>query len=168
VAAGLVLAAGRQMPLLGRDLMPPMDTGIVKINFETDANTSLAATDRTLSRLESIIRTRPEVTAMSSVIGSEAAVISFGSGRLAQQGQITVHLVDRFHRRASIWQIEDDLRARFRTVPGWKSVDVFDSGATPLSSIRASVDVMISGPDLGRLRAAGPARTLAGCRAGRI
>ncbi len=30
----------------GRNLMPPMDTGIVKINFETDSNTSLAATRR--------------------------------------------------------------------------------------------------------------------------
>jgi multidrug efflux pump subunit AcrB len=151
VGLALFVVSARQMPLVGRDLMPPMDTGIVKINFETDANTSLAATDRTLSRLEAIIRTRPEVTSMSSVIGSEPAVISFGSGRLAQQGQITVHLVDRFHRRASIWQIEDDLRARFRTVPGLKSVDVFDFGATPLSSIRASVDVMISGPDLEEL-----------------
>jgi len=151
VGIALFVVSARQMPLVGRDLMPPMDTGIMKINFETDANTSLAAADRTLSRLEAIIRTRPEVTSMSSVIGSEPAVISFGSGRLAQQGQITVHLVDRFHRQASIWQIEDDLRARFHAVPGLKSVDVFDFGATPLSSIRASVDVMITGPDLEEL-----------------
>ena len=35
---------------------------------------------------EAIIRARPEVTSVSSVIGSEPAVISFGAGRLAQQG----------------------------------------------------------------------------------
>ena len=148
--AGVVLffLSAAQMPLVGRDLMPPMDSGIVKINFETDANTSLAATEVALSRLEQEVRARPEVTSVSSVIGSEPAVISFGSGRLAQQGQLTVHLVDRFHRKASIWQIEADLRERFRAVPGLRSVDVFDFGATPLSTIRASVDVMISGPDL--------------------
>ncbi len=144
----LLVVSARQMPLVGRDLMPPMDTGIVKIAFETDANTSLAATERVLSRMETIVRKQPEVTSVSSVIGSEPAVISFGAARLPQQGMITVHLVDRFHRSDSIWDIESGLRDEFRTVPGLRSVDVFDFGATPLSTIRAPVDVMISGPDL--------------------
>jgi len=148
--AGLVLffVSAAQMPLVGRNLMPPMDSGIVKVSFETDANTSLAATEGALSRLEQQVRALPGVTSVSSVIGSEPAVISFGSGRLPQQGQMTVHLVDRFHRKASIWQVEADLRQRFRGVPGLRSVDVFDFGATPLSTIRAPVDVMVSGPDL--------------------
>ena len=34
-------------------------------------------------------------------------------------------------------------------------MDVFDFGATPLSTIRSSVDVMISGPDLGNARPIG-------------
>jgi len=138
----------RQMPLIGRDLMPPMDTGIVKINFETDANTSLAQTEKTLTQMEQLILQRIEVNSVSSLIGSEPAVISFGAGRLAQQGNITVHLTDRFHRKTSIWRIEDDLRGQFQKLPGLKSVDVFDFGATPLSTIRSSVDVMLSGPDL--------------------
>lgn len=148
VALVLLAASARQMPLIGRDLMPPMDTGIIKVNFETDANTSLAGTEATLSRMEALIRRRPEVTSVSSLIGSEPAVISFGAGRLPQQGNITIHLVDRFHRKASIWQIEDALRSEFQRLPGLKSVDVFDFGATPLSTIRSSVDVMLSGPNL--------------------
>jgi multidrug efflux pump subunit AcrB len=148
VALVLLAVSLRQMPLVGRDLMPPMDTGIVKINFETDANTSLADTEKTLSQMEALIRQRPEVTSVSSLVGSEPAVISFGAGRLPQQGNITIHLADRFHRKATIWQIEDALRAEFRQLPGMKSVDVFDFGATPLSTIRSSVDVMLSGPDL--------------------
>jgi multidrug efflux pump subunit AcrB len=144
----LLVLSLRQMPLIGRNLMPPMDTGIVKINFETDANTSLDQTEKTLAQMEQIIEQRPEVTSVSSVIGSEPAVISFGAGRLAQQGNITVHLTDRFHRKESIWQIEDDLRGQLKKLPGLKSVDVFDFGATPMSTIRAPVDVMISGPDL--------------------
>ena len=153
LVGGVVLLAvsARQMGLIGRDLMPPMDTGIIKVAFETDANTSLAATEATLSRMERIIRERSDVTSVSSVVGSEPAVISFGAGRLAQQGLITVHLTDRFHRRETIWQVEDELRSRFRGIPDVKSVDVFDFGATPLSSIRSPVDVMISGPDLAEL-----------------
>jgi multidrug efflux pump subunit AcrB len=131
--------------------MPPMDTGIIKVAFETDANSSLAVTEALLSRMEQIIRERSDVTSVSSVIGSEPAVISFGSGRLAQQGLLTVHLVDRFHRHETIWQVEDSLRSQFRRLPGLESVDVFDFGATPLSSIRSPVDVMISGPDLALL-----------------
>ncbi len=147
-AIAMTLVAARQMPLVGRDLMPPMDAGIIKVAFETDANTSLDRTEATLTRMEDIIRARSEVTSVSSVIGSEPAVISFGAGRLPQQGMITVHMVDRFQRKASIWEIEEDLRNEFRELPGLKSVDVFDFGATALSSIRAPVDVMISGPDL--------------------
>jgi len=155
VAVVLLVVSARQMPLIGRDLMPPMDTGIVKINFETDANTSLEQTEDVMTRMEALIFARPEVTSVSSVIGSEPAVISFGAGRLAQQGNITVHLTDRFQRDASIWEIEDALRLKFQTIPGLKSVDVFDFGATPLSTIRASVDVMISGPDMATLDSIG-------------
>ncbi len=144
----LLVLSLRQMPLIGRDLMPPMDTGIVKVNFETDANTSLADTDQALTQMEEAIYRRPEVTSVSSLLGSEPAVISFGAGRLPQQGNLTVHLTDRFHRKASIWDIEDQFRREFAQIPGLKSVDVFDFGATPLSTIRASVDVMLSGPDL--------------------
>ncbi len=144
----LFVVSARQMPLVGRDLMPPMDTGIIKINFETDANTNLESTDSVMSRMEQMILSHPEVTSISSVIGSEPAVISFGAGRLAEQGNITVHLVDRFHRKTSIWDMEEQFRKGFRQIPGLKSVDVFDFGATPLSTIRASVDVMISGPDM--------------------
>jgi len=143
----LLVVSARQMPLVGRNLMPPMDTGIIKINFETDANTSLEQTEAAMSKMEAMVFSRPEVVSVSSVIGSEPAVISFGAGRLAQQGNITIHLSDRFQRDATIWEIEDALRTEFSTIPGLKSIDVFDFGATPLSTIRASVDVMISGPD---------------------
>jgi multidrug efflux pump subunit AcrB len=150
LVVGLVLVAvsARQMGLVGRDLMTPMDTGIIKVSFETDANSSLAVTEASLRRMEEIIRERGDVTSVSSVIGSEPAVISFGAGRLAQQGLMTVHLLDRFQRDQTIWEVEDSLRARFHQIPGLKSVDVYDFGATPLSSIRSPVDVMISGPDL--------------------
>lgn len=147
LAVLVLLASMRQMPLVGRDLMPPMDTGIFKINFEMDSNTSLAETERILNEMEAVIKRLPGVVRMSTVAGSEPGVISFGSGRIPQQGQITVHLVDRFHRNKTLWQVEDELRKGFRGIPGLKYVDVFDYGATALSSIKATVDILISGPD---------------------
>ena len=143
----LMISANVVKPLIGQDVMPPMDTGIIKINFEADANSSLAQADAILTRMEKIIKDEPGTVFISSTLGSESSVVSFGSGKNPQQGNITVNLVDRFHRKQTMWQIERDMRQKFLAIPGLKSVDVFDYGATPLSSIRSTVDVMVSGPD---------------------
>lgn len=151
----MFVIALRQMPLAGQDLMPPMDTGIVKVAFEADAGSSLAATEKLLRRMEAIIGRTPGVESSMAMIGSEPEVISFGSGRTPRQGSITVNFVDRFHRQQTIWHIEDELRMQFQELAGLHHVDVYDYGATPLSTIKAPVDVMISGPDLRTLNAIG-------------
>jgi multidrug efflux pump subunit AcrB len=143
----LMLTMKFAKPLVGQSVQPPMDTGIIKINFEADANSSLAQSNAILSRMEESIRKQEGVVSVSSVLGSEPATVSFGSGKNPQAGNITVNLVDRFHRRQSIWRVEDNLRRDFAAIPGLKSVDIFEFGATAMSSIRAAVDVMVTGPD---------------------
>ena len=118
VAVAALVFSLRQMPLVGRDLMPPMDTGIIKVSFEADSNTSLARTEEILNRMEEILRATPGLVRMSTTVGSEPGVISFGSGRMPQQGLATIHFVDRFHRKETIWQIEDRLREAFRQDSG--------------------------------------------------
>ncbi|GMB00998.1 efflux RND transporter permease subunit [Pelosinus sp. IPA-1] len=137
----------RQMPLIGRDLMSSMDTGIIKIDFETDTDTSLAETNRIAKQMEAFVGQTPGLESISTVIGSESGIVSFGSGKLPQSGNMTIRLVDRFHRPEPIWQIEENLRQKFSTIPGLKYVNVYDFGATPMASIKAPVDVMVSGPD---------------------
>lgn len=148
VAVVVLLITGRFIkPLVGQDVMPPMDTGIIKIGFEADANSSLASTRQLLARMEAVIQKQTGVLAISSTLGSEPSVVSFGGARNPQGGAITVMLVDRFHRNRSIWEIERELRTGFAQLSGLKYVDVYEYGATPLSTIRATVDVQISGPD---------------------
>ena len=142
----LVLTMQFVRPLVGQDVQPPMDTGIIKINFEADANSSLAGANFILTQMESVIRKEPGVVSSSSTLGSEPSVVSFGSGKNPQQGTMTVNLVDRYHRKATIWQVEERFREGFRKIPGLKFADVFDYGATAMSSIRAAVDVMVTGP----------------------
>ena len=134
-------------PFVGRDVQRSMDTGIIKINFEADANASLGQTNTILTRMENIIRKQEGVVYISSALGSEPSVVSFGSGKNPQQGNITVNLVDRFHRKQSMWAIEKILSRELAKIPDLKSVDVFDYGATAMSSLKAFVDVMVSGPD---------------------
>ena len=83
----------------------------------------------------------------STITGSEPGVKSFGAQRLLQQGEVTLNLIDRFHRDRSLYEINESLRQRIRKIPGLISANVSVFGATPLSSIRANVDVMIKGPD---------------------
>ncbi len=144
----LLVFSGRVLiPLTGRDLMPPMDTGIFRVAFETYPNTSIEASEKVLSQVESIIRRQPGVLRTSSTLGSEPGVLSFGSGRNPQQAFITVHLADRFHRRETMWEISGRVLADLRKVPGIRFPVVYDYGATSLSTVRATVDLMISGPD---------------------
>ncbi|MCX5842039.1 MAG: efflux RND transporter permease subunit, partial [Deltaproteobacteria bacterium] len=98
-------------------------------------------------QMEAVIQKQKGLVYMSSTLGSEPSVVSFGSGKNPQQGNINVNMVDRYHRKESMWQIETNLRSEFLKIPGLKYVDVFDYGATPVSSIRATVDVMATGPD---------------------
>ena len=135
------------MPLIGRDLMPPMDTGIFRVTFEAYPNASLTDTETLLARVEKTIWEQPGVVRTSSTLGSEPGVLTFGSGRNPQQAFITVHLVDRFHRKETLWAIEAAVLDQLRTVPGIRFPAAFDYGATPLSTIRSTVDIMISGPD---------------------
>jgi multidrug efflux pump subunit AcrB len=144
---GLLLISLRQMPLAGRDLMPPMDTGIVKIDFEVWPNSPVAIIDQVVAEMEKQIMAVPGFVRMATVVGAEPGVISFGADRTPQEGLITVHFQNRFERDQSIWQIEAGLRESLSRLPGLKRADVYDYGATPLSSIAAPIDVMISGPD---------------------
>lgn len=143
----LVLTMNFAKPLVGQSIQTPMDTGIIKINFEADANSSLAQTNAILNKMEESVKKQEGLVAVSSVIGSEPSTISFGSGKNPQSGNITINLIDRFHRKQSIWQVEDNLRKEFAQIPGLKSVDIFEYGATAMSSIKAPIDMMITGPD---------------------
>lgn len=145
--AMLVLTGRVIIPLVGRDLMPPMDSGIFKISAEAYPNASLEASEALLKQAERIVWSNPDVVRSASTLGSEPGVLSFGSGRNPQQMLLTVHLKDRFQRKQTMWDIERDLQAGIRALPGIRQVAAFDYGATPLSTVRSTVDLMISGPD---------------------
>jgi multidrug efflux pump subunit AcrB len=138
------------MKMQGREIMPLMDTGVDRITFQAAPDSDTAVMRRLTEQVESAIHAEvPDswIVSMSTVIGAEPQVKSFGSQRLLQQGEMTLNLVDRFHRDRTIYQINQGIRQRMQKIPGLISANVAVFGATPLSSIAANVDVMISGPD---------------------
>ncbi|WP_456432328.1 efflux RND transporter permease subunit [Thermosulfuriphilus sp.] len=143
----LVVSGQKIAPLVGRDLMPPMDTGILKVAFEVSANTPTETAAEIIQEMENLIKAQPGLLRLATVLGTEPEAISFGADRTPRQGLITAHFVNRFQRQESIWEIEDNLYQDILKIPGLKSVHVYEFGATPLSSIAAPVDVRVSGRD---------------------
>jgi multidrug efflux pump subunit AcrB len=148
VAVFFVVTVKTIPPVIGGDLMPPMDTGIAVIEFDLPATDGVEQVENTLHQVEEIIYAQPGIEKISSVIGSEPGAISFGTGgATAQSASITVEMVDRTRRDKSIWDIEKIWREELRQVPGIKSFRVSEYGATPMATTKAPLDLIISGPD---------------------
>ena len=143
------------MPTVGQELMPPMDTGGVKISITVDPNLPVSASERVIKEADEIINKHGELLYLSAAMGSEAGVVSIGSGSGIDHIAITATYVDRYHREESIWEIERKLRKELSQIENVNSIDVVDYGATALASIRANIDVTLSGPDFTDLERAG-------------
>ncbi len=150
----LLLSVKNIMPVIGRDLMPPMDTGIIKAHVKFSANETVDAAEKRLKPFLSWLHQRPEVVMSSVTFGSEPGVLSMGSGSLPTEAMMTINCVNRFERQESIWQIEDEIRQQLTGLKNVKDVDVYDFGATPMASIKAPVNTRLYAEDYHLLPAA--------------
>jgi len=135
------------MPIIGRDLMPPMDTGIIKAHVKFSANETVDEAEKRIKPFLASLHQRPEIVMTSVTFGSEPGVLSMGSGSLPTEAMMTINCVDRFKREKNLWEIEDEIREALRGLKNVKAVDVYDFGATPMSSIKAPVDARIMAED---------------------
>jgi len=143
------------MPVVGQELMPPMDTGGVNIKITTDSNLPIEKSEAIMKRVNEIIYAQGEVLRVSGSIGSEAGVLSIGSGSGIDHLSIVATYVDRYHRTEDIWQISRSLREEIAKIPHVKYLEVTPYGATALASIRASVDAKLSSDRIDLLQEAG-------------
>lgn len=146
VVALLLISMRAVMPTIGRDAMPPMDTGIIKAQIAFSSNETVNSGEKKIQPLLDWLHQQPWVDKSSVAFGSEPGVLSLGSGNLPAEASITINCVDRFNRDLSMWELEDIIRAQIAQLEGVKRNDVFDFGATALSSIKASVNVRLKSP----------------------
>ncbi len=151
VVMTFVLSLKNVMPLIGKDVMPPMDTGIIKAQVAFSANETVDSAEKKLQKFLVWLHKQPWVKTSSVAFGSEAGVLSLGSGNLPSEATITINAVDRFHRKESIWELENKIRDKIAQLPGVKKNDVFDFGATALSTIKAPLDIRIKAADYEKL-----------------
>jgi multidrug efflux pump subunit AcrB len=151
-AYGLLVASfALIMPLVGRDALPPMDSGIVKAHVRFSANEPVAVAEARLAALERELMRDKRLKRLSVVYGSEPGVISLGSGQLPAEATLTLAYVNRFERAEDTWHIEADLRQRLAALPGVTAADVYGFGITPMSTIKATVDIRLYSEDWRRL-----------------
>ncbi len=139
--------------LVGRDLMPPMDTGIVMIDLKLSPEFSVEKTEEILKKIDSEVFSKFSDITISRLayIGSEPGLISFGNGRTRSDISITLNMVDRFKRNKTVWEIEDVIREKIKRIKGVFDVSVREYGATPLSSISAPIDIQVEGSNIEQL-----------------
>ena len=143
----LVLSLKNIMPTIGKDVMPPMDTGIIKAHVVFSANDTVESAEDRIGPFLRWLHSQDEVVMSSVAFGGEAGVLSLGSGNLPAEATLTVNCVNRFERKKGLWQIENEIRDQLNTLQGVKRVDVYDFGATAMSSIKAPLDVRLMAPD---------------------
>ncbi len=147
VVLTLILSLKNVMPLIGKDVMPPMDTGIIKAQIAFSANENVETAEKKLQPFLQWLDKQPWLVRSSIAFGSEPGVLSLGSGNLPTEATITITAVNRFERKQSIWQLEDEIRDHLSLLPGLKRDDVFDFGATALSTIKAPLDIRLKSSD---------------------
>jgi len=143
------------MPTVGQELMPPMDTGGVNINITTDANLPIEKSEALMEKVNKIIKEQAELLRISGSIGSEAGVLSIGSGAGINQLKIVATYVDRYKRDVDIWEISKALREKIAKIENVKYLVITPYGATALASIRATVDAKLSSSDIALLQKTG-------------
>jgi multidrug efflux pump subunit AcrB len=146
IIAFMIFSLKNVMPTIGKDAMPPMDTGIIKAQIAFSANESVDSAEKKLQPFLVWLDKQKWVKSSSIAFGSEAGTLSLGSGNLPTEATITINGVNRFERNATLWELESQIRDRLSKLEGLKRNDVFDFGATALSSIKATVDTRISSP----------------------
>ena len=142
-----VLSVKLVIPVLGKDTMPPMDTGVLVGQIQLDSNLSYHQVERIAEEITQIINEEKKrgLKRYYLAFGTEPGVITIGGGGTVQNARIVLTYVDRFHRNETIWQIEHRLMKKISAVEGVKQLYLVAQGATPLSSIKGTVDTILMG-----------------------
>ncbi|MBW3553820.1 MAG: efflux RND transporter permease subunit [Gemmatimonadetes bacterium] len=148
VTLGLLIAAIAVGATLDRGVLPDVDQGSFRARIELPKGTPLEQTDAVVERLEEVLRGEPDVAAVFSQVGKEAAVAGMDA---EETGLNTATLEVRLREGAVTAEVLDRLRPSLRQFPpGVLSIST--SQATALGKLMGGSDadlaVRIRGEDL--------------------
>jgi len=154
IVAIFVLSVKLIVPVLGKDTMPPMDTGVLLGTIQLDANLSPYDVRRVAEKINAVLeeeREKHKLKRYYAAFGTEAGVITIGGGGNVQDARLVLTYVNRFERNETIWDIEHRLMKKLGSIEGVKQVSLVAQGSTPLSSIKGTVDTVLMGDEYDKL-----------------
>jgi len=94
IAVGIALSSWPFLKMVGKDFLPPDDSGEFEVNFVAPEGTSLSATDRILRQVEAEVKRIPHVRSVMSSIGE-------GEGANVNDARVYARLDDFAQRKLS-------------------------------------------------------------------
>jgi HAE1 family hydrophobic/amphiphilic exporter-1 len=131
--------------VVGMEFLPASDEAIFSINIDMPYGTSLEDRDKVVSRIESYVLAIPEVKHCTVDIGLTSVFLG------SQTSTVNIVLVPKQERDRTIWEIIEDVKQEFNTLPG---VEISVVETTSVTAMMGGSDlaVTIKGPELGVLR----------------
>ncbi len=133
---------------LGGEFLPESDMGFVSIAIDRSPGTSLESMQKSTAQIVDIILANvPEAEAVFSNFGQGEGVMAIFSSQASNEGDITLRLKPLSERDRSMFEIQDELRERFKTLPDM-NIRFEDRGATAIFGAGGDIVAEIFGHDL--------------------
>ncbi len=117
IAGAVFIGSFFLFPLVGGEFMPKIDEGFLSLKIKTPVGSSLDYTDAKTRQVEELVRSFPEVLLVSTTIGENNR----------NEAELLIKLTNRREtQRRSQKEVEADVRARLKAIPGVEPSIGFD------------------------------------------
>ena len=124
LALGFFVGSLLLVPLLPKGFMTASDRGHTQVQIELPPGSTLAQTHAMENKVRSLVQQNPNVTSIYSSVGGGSSGDGFnvGAASEARRAVLTVNVLHRTERKATLNQIEQSLRQQLAQVPGARFV----------------------------------------------
>jgi len=147
-ATGLFILSVIILANMGGEFLPQSDMGFISIAVDRTPGTSLESMENSAHQMNQIILDNvPETEMVFANFGQGEGMYAMFSSRASSQGDVTIRLKPLRQRDRSMFEIQDDLRERFKTLPDM-NLRFEDRGAEAMFGGGGDIVVEIFGHDL--------------------
>ena len=156
LAVGLLIGAIALVPFVGAEFMPVSDQGMMILQVEMPAGSSLEQTDKAVRQVEETVlnKTGNSVINATSFIGQSeetAEAGSMGMGGGVNEAMILIRLKDKKDRELSNAQIEEAVRKNRPPIKGLE-INPMDMAGIMMGGAMTPIEIKIFGKDLEQLK----------------
>lgn len=152
VALVAMIVCGAAIPLLGSELIPTADSGMIMVSVTMPKGSALSETARVAGMVEQECLEIPEVDTVFETVGSQTAVAFGLTEGQSDTASFNLELVRKKERSRSTEQVAEELRQRLARVPGAEHRVSAGGMVAAESFMGAPVEVRVRGDDLERVK----------------